>query len=658
MDAGSRQTAPDVETRWAFVSTNRQTQLAAAVASYMSVTDKYVAFFEFPSLEYPYTGSTSFGTDGYVARALGDRVATSINNALARIQPEMVVFLGLTEVEKGYLNAHLPNEIVINVESALQVPNVLGIVPNFAGEVICRPNEVILGLLKARFERKRLVFDELAGSLPISRLAGNCGLFAIENDGNLQDIAAVNLAFSFGLDVALIPPVSRASLRSLPRDLHGWSGDSSHYAYQPWRRRVRTALRGLDLQGYDFVTFFTTGLPYGLFLGNPIPCSHVVKYLDLGVMISNAIEQEHAPCSFGSMLLFSPQLFGTEETTEIRMMVEGSGFRTKLLLGAEATVMNLGNFGAHYPYDILHICSHGGESDGYFTIQAFRDREGADHTIEYYEVIGFAPTEADRVLLHRKIIYHKLDGHRWMSPPLASFPKHVFEDMLKAIRSDKEEDVTRIPYRSPIALSCHIQCHTSIHQGNFDRLSGFGNPVVFNNTCASSHQLAVNLLYAGARCYIGTLWEVGNETAKQAAIFFYKSILLQRNLLVGFHQMLEVSNANKYRNVYVFWGFHFSTLAKPPKLDDIAVLRALMFTWQTGLKKALVTKDLEVKRNFLPVLRFLAEQIRFELERHGLKTLDDFDANAVQDLLSGLPPVQERNPLFELSEVDEETLLD
>ena len=66
MDVGTKKTAPEVETRWAFISTNRRIQLAAAVASYVSVTDKYVAFFEFPSLKYSYTGSANFGADGYI----------------------------------------------------------------------------------------------------------------------------------------------------------------------------------------------------------------------------------------------------------------------------------------------------------------------------------------------------------------------------------------------------------------------------------------------------------------------------------------------------------------------------------------------------------------------------------------------------------------
>ena len=185
--------------------------------------------------------------------------------------------------------------------------------------------------------------------MPASRLVGNSGFFAVEDEGNLHDIAAINLAFSCGVDVALLPSVGRASLRSLPRDLHDWSGDPSHHAYQAWKRRVRTALRGIDLNSYGFATFFTTGLPYGLFLGNPIPCSHVLKDIDAGVMISNAIEQEYAPDSFGSTSsCFHLNYSDLSRRTKLEKMFERSGFRLKLLLGSEATVMNLSDFGADY----------------------------------------------------------------------------------------------------------------------------------------------------------------------------------------------------------------------------------------------------------------------------------------------------------------------
>jgi hypothetical protein len=243
-----------------------------------------------------------------------------------------------------------------------------------------------------------------------------------------------------------------------------------------------------------------------------------------------------------------------------------------------------------------------------------------------------------------------------MSEPLNSFPNYVFEDLMKAIKTDKLDGVVRTPHRSPIALSCHIQCHQSIHQGHFDHLSGFGNPIVFNNTCASSHELATNFLSAGARGYVGTLWRVGNEEAKQAAICFYRSVLLQHNVLVAFHEMLKSIDTSKYCNVYVYWGFHFSTLKQPSESEDHAILRALMFIWHLWLKKVATTKDEVVKRNAVPILRFVAQQVLLEIQRRGISPPDGFDEGTISDIERSLPPAQERAPILEKSEVDMESL--
>jgi hypothetical protein len=645
--------APVVEAKWVFISTNEQIQLAAIAASYMTATNHYVAFFEFPALQYPYTGSTSFGSDGYIARAMGDRVATSINNALVKIQPETIVFLGLTEIESGYLRAHLPNEKIVEANAASDLSSLLHINPQFSGDLSCKPKEVTRGLVKARLEKKRLVFDDAAESLPLIYRHGGKGLIALEEDGDLHDVAAINLALSCDLDVVLLPPIEKMELKPLSRDLHEWSENASHHAYQSWKRRARIALRNIDINAYRFATFFTTGFPYGLFIGNHIPCSHVLKYLDSGVAIVNAITQEHEPTTFGSALLFSPQLFSPEETTDISAIVSRCGYRPKMLLGAEATVGNLSNFGAHYPYDLLHICSHGGEVDGYFTIQTFHDRVGKEHKLEFYEVVGFGPIREEKVLVHRKLIFHRLDEYLWMSPPLALYPKYVFEDMMKAMKEDPLDEVLRIPYKSPISLSCHIQCYSSIHQGNFDQLSGFGHPVVFNNSCASSHELAVSLINAGARCYIATLWKVGNETAKQSAIKFYQALESHGTLLLAFYDMVQSIAARKYQHIYVFWGFHFSRLPKLEQVySDLTILPALMFTWQLWVRKAITTQDEEVKRNILPVIRFVGEQILAELDRQELDAPEDFDPSAVDEIERGLPLLVERSPFVDTNEFD------
>src|SRR5215469_14867597 len=172
---------PKIDSRWVFIGRNDRADLAAMTASYLFETDSYVAFFEFPTLKFPYRPSTDFGDDGYFHRAQGERVATRINNALVRVQPRAIVLLGLTDIEKGYIRAHLPPSLLVDVQTIEDVPRVLGQTPRFVGDVRCKRSELIPGLLKARCERKRLIVDEDAPPLPNGIPKGGDGLFVIEN---------------------------------------------------------------------------------------------------------------------------------------------------------------------------------------------------------------------------------------------------------------------------------------------------------------------------------------------------------------------------------------------------------------------------------------------------------------------------------------------
>lgn len=148
----------------------------------------------------------------------------------------------------------------------------------------------------------------------------------------------------------------------------------------------------------------------------------------------------------------------------------------------------------------MHICAHGGEIDGYFVVQDFTDRTGTSHKLEFYEVVGFSPDEGNMVEVRRKIVFKSLDGFPWRSAPLQSYPRYVFDDLLVATRQDASSKLLRVPFKSKIALSCHIQCADSIHQGDFHCLAGYGHPFVFNNTCSSSHEIAMSIMHAGRTC--------------------------------------------------------------------------------------------------------------------------------------------------------------
>src|SRR5262249_17963743 len=136
-----------------------------------------------------------------------------------------------------------------------------------------------------------------------------------------------------------------------------------------------------------------------------------------------------------SALVFSPKEFTYEETEDVIAEFKAQNYIVKALLNQEATLKNLDDFGGHYPYDVLHVCSHGGETDGYYVIENFIDRKGAKHTLEYEEVVGFSPVDKDTVQVTSKCIFRRLDGLKWQSPDLRrkNLPSYVYEDMRKSV---------------------------------------------------------------------------------------------------------------------------------------------------------------------------------------------------------------------------------
>ena len=596
----------------------------------------YFPVFRFPPVDFPYSGSSEFGKDGYFARVLGDHASHKIGSALSGVQPEAILLLGLTAIEQGYLRAILPNDRMIEVDDIESVLRHLPFRQTDEGFVASRGSQIIEGLLLAKFAHKRLTVDESAPWLPSSHLHDGEGLVVIENDGSVNDVAAVNYAFAIGADVALVSPVSEQEVGSVPRRLAEWMKDRSHSGYRDIKRLVRNRLRGVEFQQYKFVTFFTRGLPYGLFIKNAVPSSHVLKELDCGVFIVDSLVDAHAPMVFDSAIVFSPEKFASEESSAIIEKLNDSNYTVTPLLGKDASVRNLSNYGGFFPFDVMHICTHGGETPGYFVVQDFVDRKGVGHKFEFYEVVGFTPEKRALVQVVRKAIFKSFDGFPWRSKPLEAYSAYVFEDMMKAIR-ENHHGVLRVRYDSPIALSCHIQCHDSIHQGEFQSLGSFGHPVVFNNSCASSHELEAQFIHAGARAYIGTLWSVGNETATEAALTFYREIVANESILAAFAAMNSSIRNPAYSNVYILWGLHFSSLRKPSNKSDRKIFEALIASHLMWMKKIATTVDPEVRRNSVPIAKFLLKEIMERLSPERLDQIRDFDTEAIENYERALP---------------------
>ena len=625
------------------IAATDQTILAAQLSSYFNEPGTYFALFEFPSVERPYEEIPT--KDGYFTQIIGKRAATHINNCLAQIQPDSIILLGLSEIAQTYLRAILPEQKLVTVNTAAELLALPFAVAS-SEPLKCKPSQVIEGLVAAKAATRPLAFADNAPDLPARLLRGRKGLVFLENPAEVGEVSIINYAASIEADIVLADAIDREQLQSLPRQLQAWAADRSSPALREIKKKITDRIKGIDFTTYAFATFFTAGLPYGLILHNVIPFTHVLNGPYCGVFITNAIIEEASP-PVGSAILFSLEEFPSDETNDIAQRLGQDNFVVTGLLGKGATNNNLNNYGSYLPYDLMHICSHGGETDGYFVKQEFKDRDGITHKIEYFEVVSFsleAAIDPDKVKVERKMIFATLDGMPWMQRPLSMYSEYVGTDMMQALRDD--DNVKRTPITVPIALSCHIKCYQSFHQGFFDHLAAHAHPIIFNNSCSSSHELAAGFLAAGARCYIATLWGVGDQTAKTAALAFYDAALAGGYLLTAFSAMLRSINKDLYRDIYILWGLHFSSFPRPLTKSDDQIIPGLFATYALFVKRIRTTQDDELKRNTLPIIRFLLTEISRRLPPERLKQL-------LGDSISNQEEMERSQSLGDESEIDE-----
>jgi hypothetical protein len=580
----SLHSAPELVLDYICVTSKADASIAALLSSYFSDPGVYFIVLTFPNVESAHRITSDFDADDYISQIVGTTAAIRINNVMARLRPRNVLLAGLTPAQKTYIRAYLPSRMIIDVDVDQDVERTLAVLPkSFDGTVACKSSEIIQGLVLAKYTNRRLVIDETAPSLPHTYLTNNKGVVVIENNGTSDEVVAVNYAFSVGASVFLVKPISRAECEPLQLWLYEWKVKDSTSAYQALREMLTIRTDGINFPEYDFGTFFTRGFPYGLLLNNVIPFSHVLIHPGCDLFILNNIGTELFTDVSGSALVFSPRRFQREETDDLIKALKESNYLVRALLGKSASLYALTNYGQHFPFDLMHICSHGGETDGYHVVQEFTGRDGHKHTIEYEEIVGFSPAEGDQMLVVRKALFRRLDGLKWMSEELKKqqIPKYVYEDMRKALslRHDSSAaTVQRKKVDTPIHSSCHIECFDSIHQGEFRSLASNSSPVIFNNTCSSWHEIAVSFIDAGARAYFGTLWKVDNSVAREAARTFYEQVLETGSLLGSFYEMTRAIQNSKYRNIYLFWGLHFSTVKSPKNKPDQEVFNALLAT--------------------------------------------------------------------------------
>lgn len=620
---------PKLNTRFACIIDHMQVELAALISSYISEAGSYVPFFEFPSTS---AASASIDTEMVnehtPSRIRAEEFDIFVGNALLRMgKCEYLILAGLSTEQKSFLR-FLEHFTVIEVAGLSDVSFALSA---FLGEdrpaLQCLPQQALIGLYHAILKQRPLQFTSDAPQME-EWVPDGKSLIVVEKHPHISPVLAVNYACSVESAIAIVDAMKQADSKLVPHLLEGWK-QGSITDYEQVKVWVTSRVSAIDFTRYESATFFTTGLPYSLVLENTVPMCYVHLNYRPDLFIINSILKEMRS-SAKAALVFSPQEFKDEETMSVITQLQQAHLYVRALVGTEATVHNLDMHVKEFPYDWLHICSHGGEVSGYAISENFTDRDGNEHTVEYDEVVGFAPKLGEELIpVHRKTIFRKFDGFVWGSAAFrdATYPRYVFADMQNAMRAsfNGTKNQKRV-HKAVVPDSCAIKCHGpgGIFQALLQTVAAQGAPLVFNNSCWSAFGIAESFLVAGARGYIGTLWGINNTTAVEVAEFFYPQ-LFQRTVLDAIHAAGKQALGSSSAHIYQYWGLPFVHLR--PDLDsDLNRYRVFLQHYKGAVewKHNADDSDRPASKAIMEQLSFWnAGQVRNHFPQHEMRKLKE-----------------------------------
>lgn len=611
---------PAIDNRTICVCDIDALELCASISSCFAREGRYFPVFVFPNVNTMAEDEHDSQSDGYLSQMIGAETAVLINNALARMTGcDQIIYLGLSQFQKSYLNefefSKHANVIEIDTQAGIRDK-----ISSFASvptqELRCKKADILEGIFLAAQQEKFLVTDENAPVLQVDKKKKE-GLIVIEKEleGRIFSIIGVNYAISLGADIHVVEGIEGKG-RSIEERLQRWESEKKHNQLEKVLRKIRTRVQDVNFEDYKYATFFTNGLPYSLGIENRIPCTHVHLSLRPDLFVCNSIGTESGG-RYHSAVVFSPRFFQKDEETDMVIdTLVARNYYVRPLVGKYATSHNLDFHAEHFPYDLLHICSHGGKMDGYEVVEKFKDREGVEHEVEYYEAVSFAPVPGrDLIGVAHKVFFKKFNGFKWMSPQLKAknFPDHVYKDMQKALfgkdgpnKNAKRTKVEKIP------TSCSIQCVDDFHQGSFRSLASHHSPVIFNNSCLSWGEISRFFITGGARGYVGTLWSVSNYAAVKAAKTFY-SMISEHTIMTSLHKALMEIKDTDSKDIYLYWGLHFTSLVSSGvslKQSRKNVFTKLVQSFMAYTRKAQETRSEEVKKNSMRVAQDILQELQ------------------------------------------------
>jgi hypothetical protein len=447
------------------------------------------------------------------------------HNVAGRARAQTVYFAGVPDNAFDALSGSLNSRRNVPCHRVSSMGDIAPLVPEecTSGVLHWGCDRIGIGLLKALRAGQSITFEERSSGYDwISSETGH--MVVCEESEELAQLIAANYAFALNAGLFLIPEVDRDRAEDLLEAFYKLQDGGMDMSPEEGQAQLRKELLNLcgsiPIPDGGSVTFIGK-LPYG-FAYPEHPTTHLSDYPDLGCAVVNgfAAEQQRRPAS-GVVVLVDP---GTTPAPEIQSaieLLEPRGAFVRVYQDRAANVRHVSEMLEHFPYDLLIIATHCGDSSGYRWTHQFQDSEGLDRTVVTDVAVGFARTDNPEILkVGHFFRFVSVDGVDWTDREAKSrmYVGNVMHDFNRLLdegpskfKPIKKEDVGRVVGSSALMMSDSnlIFAHQSI--------ANLGTPVVINNACLSWHRLAHDMMFAGARGYVGTLFPVLSSEAAEVA---------------------------------------------------------------------------------------------------------------------------------------------
>jgi hypothetical protein len=244
-------------------------------------------------------------------------------------------------------------------------------------------------------------------------------------------------------------------------------------------------------------------LPFG-FAYPEYPTTHLFEYPDLGSAVINGLAAEQ-PRTHGTgvVVLVDPGTMPAPEIQTAIDLLEPRKAFIRVYQDRAANVRDVSDVMEHFPYDLLIIATHCGDSDGYRWTYEFTDSEGLLRRLVVDLAVGFARTDDPEVLkVGQYMRFISLDGVDW-TDRAAKAKLYVGNAMTDFMDRERDPATELKPIRKDAVERVVGSAAMKMSDNNLlfaqHTMAGVGTPIVINNACLSWHQPAGAAGYAPDR---------------------------------------------------------------------------------------------------------------------------------------------------------------